>query len=78
MPCFAIIEVEEGLTVAEVPPHSTAEETAALRGARVVDPGPYETYEDVYDSMMAITDRLHRQSVRFEPEVVGRVLCLNR
>ncbi|MBN2130035.1 MAG: hypothetical protein JW741_11090 [Sedimentisphaerales bacterium] len=56
MPCFAIIEVEEGLTVAQVPPDSTAEETAALRGARLVDRGPYDSYDDALDAMMLIPD----------------------
>jgi len=40
MPCFAIVEVDEGLTVAQVPPGSTVEETATLLGARVVDRAP--------------------------------------
>jgi hypothetical protein len=53
---FAIIEVEDGLTVAQVPPHSTPEEAAASRGARLVDPEPYCSYEEAYDAMMAIPD----------------------
>jgi len=56
MPYFAIIELEEGLTVAEVSPHGTAEDTAASHGARLVDPGPYDSYEDALDAMMLIPD----------------------
>ena len=56
MPWFSIIEVDEGLTVMEVSPHTSAEEAAASRGARLVDGGPYRSYEDAVDAMMEISD----------------------
>jgi len=53
---YAIIETDEGLTVTEIPEHSSPEETAALHGALLVDPGPYDSYEDALDAMMLIPD----------------------
>lgn len=51
---YEIIETDEGLAVAEVPPGNTPEDVAASRGGLLVDPGPYTTYEDAYDAMLAI------------------------
>ena len=51
---YAIIETDEGLTVAEIPEDGSAEGTAASRGALLVDPGPYTSYQDAYDAMMLI------------------------
>lgn len=52
---FAIIEVDDGLTVAEFPLGRRPDEVAARRGGTVVDPGPYKTYEDAYDAMLALS-----------------------
>lgn len=54
MPQFAIIETEEGLTVAEVPEHDSPEETAASYGAFLIDGGPFHSYQDAYDAMMLL------------------------
>ena len=54
MPQFAIIETEEGLTVAEVPQDASPEETAASHEAFLVDGGPYDSYQDAYDAMMLL------------------------
>ena len=54
MPLFSIIETEGGLTVAEIEPGTGADETALKLGGVVVDPGPYKTYEDAYDAVLAI------------------------
>jgi hypothetical protein len=53
---YAIIETDDGLTVAEVPELSSPEETAARHGALLVDPGPYDSYQDALDAMMLIPD----------------------
>jgi hypothetical protein len=62
MSCFAIIETEEGLTLTQVPPHGSPEEAAALVGARLVDPGPYPSYEEAYDALMAIPNQVTDES----------------
>jgi len=51
---FAIIEVDEGLTVAECPAGLTPDAVAAGQGGVVVDPGPYPTYEEAYDALLAL------------------------
>ncbi|MBN1909596.1 MAG: hypothetical protein JW818_07655 [Pirellulales bacterium] len=53
---YAIIETDEGLTVAEIPESSNPEETAASHGALLIDPGPFDSYEAAYDAMMSIPD----------------------
>jgi hypothetical protein len=54
MPQFAIIEVDDGLAVAEFEPGLLPEEVAAKHGGTLIDPGPYKSYEDAYDAMVAI------------------------
>jgi hypothetical protein len=49
-----LIETEEGLTVAEIIPGITPEEAASRRGGVLIDPGPYDTYEDANDALMAL------------------------
>jgi hypothetical protein len=51
---YELIETEEGLAVAEIMPSITSEEAARRRGGLLIDPGPYETYEDAYDALMAL------------------------
>jgi hypothetical protein len=53
---YAIIETDEGMTVTELPPGAMAEDTATEHGGVVVDPGPYATFEDAYDAMLALQD----------------------
>lgn len=53
---YAVIETDQGLTVAEVPAHGTAEEAASSRGGLLVDSCLYETYEDALDAMMLIAE----------------------
>jgi hypothetical protein len=48
---FAIIEVQDGLTVVEVMPHETPEDVALKKGGTLVDAGPYPTYEDALDAL---------------------------
>jgi hypothetical protein len=51
---FAVIEVEDGLTVVELPPGENPEVTAANHGGTLVDPGPFATYEDACDAMIEL------------------------
>jgi hypothetical protein len=54
MPKYAIIETESGLTVVPILPGRTPDEMATQLGGVVVDPGPYPTYEEAYDALLAI------------------------
>ena len=51
---FAIIELEDGLTVVELPPGQKAEDVAASRGGVLVDPGPYATFEEANDALVEL------------------------
>jgi hypothetical protein len=51
MVLFAIIELEDGLSVAEIQPGQTAEEAASEQHGILVDAGPYATYEEAYDAL---------------------------
>ena len=51
MVSFAIIEVDDGLTVATIQPGQTPEQVASNEHGVLVDPGPYATYEEAYDAM---------------------------
>ncbi len=54
MPRYAIIETEAGLTIVEVQPGVSLEDTALRYGGVVVDPGPYESYDEACDAMMGL------------------------
>lgn len=54
---YAIIEKDEGLIVVEVPADGNPEDAAASQGALLVDPGPFDSYQDAYDAMMLIPDQ---------------------
>lgn len=56
MPRFAIIEVDEGLTVAELESNETPEDAAQVRGGVVIDPGPYLSYQEACDAMLSLED----------------------
>lgn len=58
MPMYCIIETENGWTVVEHPPQGTAEEAALRVGGTVIDPGPYESYEDACDALEALQGEL--------------------
>jgi hypothetical protein len=51
---YAIIETDEGLTVAEIQPGTTPEVAAERQGGVVVDAGPYPDYEDACEAMYAL------------------------
>jgi hypothetical protein len=48
---FAIIEVEDGLTVVELQPGQDPEDAAVKSGGVLVDPGPYPSYEEAMDAL---------------------------
>lgn len=54
MALFAIIETDAGLAVTQVETASQIEEAAIRQGGMIVDPGPYLTFEDAYDSMLEL------------------------
>ena len=56
MVSYEIIETDEGLAVAEIPNGATAEEVALARDGILIDPGPYESYEEAYDAMLALEE----------------------
>jgi hypothetical protein len=51
MQYFAIIELEDGLTIVEVKPHQTPEDVAVRAGGTLVDPGPYASYDEAVDAL---------------------------
>ena len=55
---YFIIETEDGWTIAEMPMNRTAVEVATELGATVIDPGPYESYEEASDALVSLQDEL--------------------
>jgi hypothetical protein len=51
MVTFAIIELDDGLTIATVQPGQTPEEAAAIERGALIDATAYESYEDAYDAL---------------------------
>jgi hypothetical protein len=51
---FAIIELEDGLSVVEVEPGQSPEDAAVKEGGVLVDPGPYANYEEACDALDAL------------------------
>ena len=65
---FVIIENEDGLTIEQQPPGWTAEDVAANLSGVVVDDGPYETFDEASDALLAI-----QQDDFDESEAEGRI-----
>ncbi len=57
MPTFVIIEVENGLTVVELLAGESPEEAAVRHGGLLVDAGPYHSYEDANEALLALPDK---------------------
>lgn len=55
---YCIVEIEDGWTVVERPEDGTAEQAAHHFGGIVIDPGPYESYEDACDALDALQSEL--------------------
>ena len=54
MVAFSIVETDDGLAVVDRQADETAEECAIRHGGVIVDPGPYTTYEEAYDALLAL------------------------
>ena len=65
---YIIIETESGLTIQRQPEGMTADQVAAQCGGILADEGPYHSYEDASDAMLAL-----EQDYFEEAESVGRV-----
>ena len=48
---FAVIEVEDGLTIIEVASGQSPEDAAAAEGGVLVDAGPYDSYDDAMEAL---------------------------
>lgn len=59
---YCIIETENGWTIAEVPVDRTAEEVAEESGAAIIDPGPYDSYEEASDALVSLQDELAEEN----------------
>ena len=55
---YCIVEIEAGWTIAEISPERTAEEVATQLDGTVIDPGPYDSYEDASDAFVALQEEL--------------------
>ncbi len=53
---YAIIETDAGLSVTEFRGNETPEVQAERKGGLLVDPGPYKTFDDAYDAMIALKE----------------------
>lgn len=51
MSTFAVIEIEDGFEIVEVLPGQSPIDAARAAGGSLVDPGPYENYEDAMDAL---------------------------
>jgi hypothetical protein len=58
MPAYCIIETESGWTIAECGDGTTAAEAAERAGGVVLDPGPYDTYDEAYDALISLQEDL--------------------
>jgi len=63
MSVYEIIETEAGLTVVELAPETPPEETASRYAGVVVDPGPYKTYDEACDALLALRDEEEEEEV---------------
>jgi len=54
MVLYEIVETDAGWMVAELEPGKLPEDAALRHGGVVVDPGPYKTYEEAYDAVLAL------------------------
>jgi hypothetical protein len=48
---FAIIEIDDGLSIVELQPGQPPEEVVAQQHGILVDEGPFPTYEDACDAL---------------------------
>jgi len=60
---FVIIEVDDGLTVVELPAGADPEAVATDHGGVLVDAGPYRSYEDACDALADLEDEEEDQEL---------------
>jgi hypothetical protein len=53
---YQIIETDEGLAAVETPTDATPEEVAVTHGGILIDPGPYKTFDEAYDAILALQE----------------------
>jgi hypothetical protein len=53
---YVVIETDAGLTVRELVPGTSPEEVAEREGGLVADPGPYKSFDDAYDAILALKE----------------------
>jgi hypothetical protein len=58
MAAFCIIETEDGMSIVEHRDDLTAEEAARQSGGVVLDSGPYPTYEEACEALVALQQEL--------------------
>jgi hypothetical protein len=56
---FFIAELEDGYTVLELPDGMDANDVAADAGGVVVDEGPFASFEDANDALVALEEDTH-------------------
>jgi hypothetical protein len=58
MPIYCLIETEDGATIAEQRAGMSAEETADHQGGTLLDPGPYQSFEEAQEALLALQEEL--------------------
>ncbi len=51
MTSYSIIEIDDGFEIIEVLAGQSAEDAAIAAGGVLVDPGPYDHYDDAIDAL---------------------------
>lgn len=55
---YCIIEIDDGWTIADHAEGETAIDAARVHGGVVIDPGPYESYEEACEALEALQGEL--------------------
>lgn len=63
MVSFAIVELDDGLTIATIQPGQSPEDAAAASHGILVDPGPYATYEEACDALSELESDVEDERV---------------
>ncbi len=67
MPLYCIIETADGWTIAEHPSGMTAEQAAQQQAGVVVDPGPFDSYEDACEALESLQGELQDDDISDVP-----------
>lgn len=60
---YCIVETDDGWTIADFAPGSSAKEAAARVGGVLIDPGPYKSYEEAADALVALKRELETEDL---------------